>query len=222
MGPGAKPFFHTDFVVLNLIIQSVLDAAASSGAPDTFIQTVLTKLSLLSNDANSSLDVAAYALQVHIATARRRVLPALAAVNTQPQEALGRCAASIEGSAQDVLMLRDEITAAAAAADTGATSDLQDLKLLSSAQSRLSNIVQARPASHAFILRIIVTILQILTQSEQLQTKMLQLEQAVAQGSLQHVADLAAQCRALLAGLDSLPSLHLMRARIDEATLSNP
>jgi hypothetical protein len=70
---------------------------------------------------------------------------ALAAVNSRLQEALGRCAASIEGSAQDVLMLRDDITAAAAAADTAATSDLQDLKLLSSAQSRLSNTVQARP-----------------------------------------------------------------------------
>ena len=60
------------------------------------------------------------------------------------QEALGRCAASIESSAQEVLMLRDEMAAAAAAsADGAATSDLQDLKLLSSAQARLSNIVQA-------------------------------------------------------------------------------
>jgi hypothetical protein len=63
---------------------------------------------------------------------------------------------------------------------------------------------------------------QILTQSEQLQSKMQQLELAVAQGSLQHVADLASQCRSLLSHLDTLPSLHLMRARIDEATLSTP
>ncbi len=63
---------------------------------------------------------------------------------------------------------------------------------------------------------------QILTQSEQLQSKMQQLELAVAQGSLQHVADLASQCRSLLSHLDTLPSLHIMRARIDEATLSTP
>jgi hypothetical protein len=138
------------------------------------------------------------------------------------QEALGRCAASIESSAQEVLMLRDEMAAAAAAsADGAATSDLQDLKLLSSAQARLSNIVQASSIHfnhrvHRFNIR------QILTQSEQLQTKMQQLEHAVAQGSLQHVADTACQCRSLLSELDNLPALHLMRARIDEATLSTP
>ena len=143
-------------------------------------------------------------------------------VYTPVQEALGRCAASIESSAQEVLMLRDEMAAAAAAsADGAATSDLQDLKLLSSAQARLSNIVQARSIHfnhrvHRFNIR------QILTQSEQLQTKMQQLEHAVAQGSLQHVADTACQCRSLLSDLDNLPALHLMRARIDEATLSTP
>jgi hypothetical protein len=70
------------------------------------------------------------------------------------QEALGRCAASIESSAQDVLMLRDDIAAAAAAAavDGGATSDLQELKLLSSAQARLSNIVQASASTSVIIL----------------------------------------------------------------------
>ncbi len=67
---------------------------------------------------------------------------------------------------------------------------------------------------------ILLSYLQILTQSEQLQSKMQQLEQAVAQGSLQLVADLSFQCRDLLSQLDNLPSLHLMRARIDEATLS--
>ena len=64
------------------------------------------------------------------------------------QEALARCATSIENSAQEVQMLHDDITAAAAAtADGSATSDLQDLKLLSSAQARLSNIVQVRAAA---------------------------------------------------------------------------
>ena len=67
---------------------------------------------------------------------------------------------------------------------------------------------------------ILLSYLQILTQSEQLQSKMQQLEQAVAQGSLQLVADLSFQCRDHLSQLDNLPSLHLMRARIDEATLS--
>ncbi len=64
--------WHFPFSFTNLFrsrfhsfIQTVLEHAASSGSPDTFIQTVLTKLSLLSNDANSSLDVAAHALQVH-------------------------------------------------------------------------------------------------------------------------------------------------------------
>ena len=64
------------------------------------------------------------------------------------QDALARCATSIENSAQEVQMLHDDITAAAAAtADGSATSDLQDLKLLSSAQARLSNIVQVRAAA---------------------------------------------------------------------------
>ena len=62
---------------------------------------------------------------------------------------------------------------------------------------------------------ILLSYLQILTQSEQLQSKMQQLEQAVAQGSLQLVADLSFQCRDHLSQLDNLPSLHLMRARIE-------
>jgi hypothetical protein len=52
------------FLHLSHRLQSVLELAASSASPDTFIQTVLTKLSLLSNDANASLDVAAHTLQV--------------------------------------------------------------------------------------------------------------------------------------------------------------
>ena len=144
------PFLQPIFSNLNYLFQTVLDHAANSGTPDTFIQTVLTKLSLLSNDANSSLDVAAHALQVPQPAAqsvKRRV------ADTLLQEALGRCAASIESSAQDVLMLRDDITAAAAAAavDGGATSDLQELKLLSSAQARLSNIVQASATTSVII-----------------------------------------------------------------------
>ena len=144
------PFLQPIFSNLNHPFQTVLDHAANSGTPDTFIQTVLTKLSLLSNDANSSLDVAAHALQVPQPAAqsvKRRV------ADTLLQEALGRCAASIESSAQDVLMLRDDITAAAAAAaaDGGATSDLQELKLLSSAQARLSNIVQASATTSVII-----------------------------------------------------------------------
>jgi hypothetical protein len=85
-----------------------------------------------------------------------------------------------------------------------------------------------------------ITFTQILTQSDQLHSKMQQLEAAVAQNDLQHVADTASQvpfqvsslqpqspysacqCRLLLSALDNLPSLHLLRARIDEATLSDP
>jgi hypothetical protein len=58
------------------------------------------------------------------------------------QDALARCAAQLESSAQEVLTLRDDISAAAAASHSAPTSDLHDLKMLSSAQSRLSNIVQ--------------------------------------------------------------------------------
>ena len=55
------------FLLINSLIvclQTVLEQAAASAAPETFIQTVLTKLSLLSNDANASLDAAAHTLQV--------------------------------------------------------------------------------------------------------------------------------------------------------------
>jgi hypothetical protein len=71
-----------------------------------------------------------------------------------------------------------------------------------------------------FICKSFVTSPQILTQSEQLHSKMQQLEAAVAQGNLQQVADVAAQCCLLLSTLDNLPSLNVLRARIDEATLS--
>ena len=63
----ARPFFSFAAAFFNSphVVQAVLEQAATSGAPETFIQTVVTKLFLLSNDANSSLDVAAHALQVH-------------------------------------------------------------------------------------------------------------------------------------------------------------
>jgi hypothetical protein len=61
----AFSFLLQPLYLINPVVQAVLEQAATSGAPETFIQTVVTKLFLLSNDANSSLDVAAHALQVH-------------------------------------------------------------------------------------------------------------------------------------------------------------